>query len=171
MDDELSESLCARVKEQSKDAILVGLCYRWPKQGKTVAKTFFKQLKKVLGTETLDLMGHFNLLAFSGRATIWDATVREVSGQNQGSTLGRGTQWTYQEWHKARSAIYKEQMVGNVISSIIYCYFSAHEPVDLKILRQVRRGNSWVQILGCRKPGFGSFRKWVDGIPWEELWR
>lgn len=89
--------MCARVKELSKDAIWVGLCYRPPEQDKRVAKTFFKQLKKVLGSETLDLMGYFNLPTFSGRETIWDATVREVSGQNQGSPLGRGTQWTYQE--------------------------------------------------------------------------
>lgn len=160
MDDGLSESSCARVKQLSKDAVLVGLCYRPPEHVKKVAKAFFKQLKKVPGSETLDFMGYFNLLTFSGRVTIWDATVREVSEQIQGSPLGRGTQWTYQEWCKARSAIYKEEMVGNVKRSISCSYFSAHEPVDLKLLRGVGRGNSWVQIPGCRKPGFGSFRKW-----------
>lgn len=86
MDDGLSQSLCARVKELSKDGIFVELCYRLPEQGKTVAKTFFKLLKKVLESETLDFIGYFNLLSFSGR---WDATVREVSGQNQGLPLGR----------------------------------------------------------------------------------
>lgn len=59
-------------------------------------------------------------------------------------------------------------MFGNVTISD-NCYFSTHEIVELKILRGVRRENSWVQTLGCRQPGFGSFRKWTDGIPWEEL--
>lgn len=59
-------------------------------------------------------------------------------------------------------------MVGSVRISCNY-YFSTHETVELKILRGVRRENSWVQTLGCRQPGFGSFRKCVDGIPWEEL--
>lgn len=76
MDDGLSESSCARVKQLSKDAVLVGLCYRPPEHVKKVAKAFFRQLKKVLGSETLDFMGYFNLLTFSGRVTIWDATER-----------------------------------------------------------------------------------------------
>lgn len=54
-----------------------------------MAKTFFKRLKKVLGLDTLDFMGYLNLRTFSERAMIWDATVREVSGQNQGLPLGR----------------------------------------------------------------------------------
>lgn len=75
MDDGLGESLCVRVKgEVSEDGIVVGLCYRPHEQCEEVAEAFFKQLRKVLGPETLGFMGYFNLLMFSGRATMWDAS-------------------------------------------------------------------------------------------------
>ena len=58
----LGESLCFRVRgELSENGIVVGLRYRPPEQGEEVAEAFFKQLKKVLGSETLVFMGYFNL--------------------------------------------------------------------------------------------------------------
>jgi len=43
MDDGLSERLCVRTRgELSEDDIVVGLCYRPPKQSEEVAKGFFQ---------------------------------------------------------------------------------------------------------------------------------
>lgn len=56
MDDGLGESLCVRVRgELGEDGIMVELRYRPPEQGEKVAKAFFRQLKKVLASETLFL--------------------------------------------------------------------------------------------------------------------
>lgn len=79
MDDGLGESLCV-----SEDGIVVGLCYRPPEQGDEVAEAFFKQPKKVLGSETLYFMGYFNLLTFSERATIWGANSQRCFWWDQG---------------------------------------------------------------------------------------
>lgn len=60
--DNREESLWVRVRgEASKVDIVVGVCYTPPGQREEVDEAFLKQLKDTSGSQTLLLMGNFNL--------------------------------------------------------------------------------------------------------------
>ena len=170
VDEELTESLWVRSKGRTGIGdIIVGVCYRLPKQEGQVDEALYRQTVAASSSKGLVLMGDFN-----HPDTCWgDNTAGHKQSRRFLEYIDDNFLLQVIEEPTRRGAmpdlvlINKEGLVENVkLKGSLGC--SDHAMVEFKILRAARRVCSKLTAADFRRVDFGFFRDLLSRIPWDK---
>ncbi|KAK4823930.1 hypothetical protein QYF61_008316 [Mycteria americana] len=129
----------------NKADIMVGVCYRPPKQGEEAGEIFYKQLGEVSQSLVLVLVGDFNL--------------PDVC-------------WKYNTAERKQSRRFLECVADNFLTQLVREPTREGTMLDLLFANReglVGGGVSRTASLDFRRADFGLFRSLVDKVPWEAV--
>ncbi|KAK4814558.1 hypothetical protein QYF61_023757 [Mycteria americana] len=167
--DDRVECLWVRIRGKANKAdIVVGVCYRPPKQDEETDELFYKQLGEASQSLALVLVGDFNLLD-----VCWKYNTAERKQPRRFLERVAETFLTQLVSEPTREGApldllftNREGLVSHVMAGGRLGQ-SDHEMVEFLIRGEAARGVSKTATLDFRRADFGLFRRLVDRVPWE----
>ncbi|KAK4811052.1 hypothetical protein QYF61_016338 [Mycteria americana] len=167
--DDRVECLWVRIRGKANKAdIVVGVCYRPPKQDEETDELFYKQLGEASRSLALVLVGDFNLLDVCWK---YNTAERKQSRRFLERVADNFlTQLVSEPTREGalldllfanREGLVSDVMVGGCLGQ------SDHKMREFLIRGEAARGVSKTATLDFRRADFGLFRRLVERVPWE----